>query len=196
MQCIIIKHFYKRTVTIDPSPQRTQCGILKIMTIMDDPLVEHDIVTKFCMYSDCHVSHLTVAKSLWHKQLLFLVSSELHCSVCPSSPAQTQVDRLCCWLGNGMLHYNISYYDVLNGLLAVILVWLPLVQIATFGEILQTRIDHLVATYETISAHIISKETVSKYTHTKQLNIILMIINYAFETSNDWKMDSIKHLRS
>ena len=29
--------------------------------------------------------------------------------------------------------------------------------------------------------------------HTKQLNIIWMIINYAFETSNDWKMDSIKH---
>ena len=55
--------FYKRTVTIDPPPQHTPCGILKIMTIKDDPLVEHDIVTKFYMYSDCHVSHLTVAKS-------------------------------------------------------------------------------------------------------------------------------------
>ena len=32
------------------------------MTIKDDPLVEHDIVTKFYMYSDSHVSHLTVAK--------------------------------------------------------------------------------------------------------------------------------------
>ena len=51
---------YKRTVTID---QHTPCGILKIMTIKDDSLVEHDIVTKFYMYSDCHVSHLTVAKS-------------------------------------------------------------------------------------------------------------------------------------
>ena len=39
--------FYKRTVTIDPPPQHTPCGILKIMTIKDDPLVEHDIVTKF-----------------------------------------------------------------------------------------------------------------------------------------------------
>ena len=51
--------FYKRTVTA----QHTPCGILKIMTIKDDLLVEHDIVTKFYMYSDCHVSHLTVAKS-------------------------------------------------------------------------------------------------------------------------------------
>ena len=57
--------FYKRTVTIDPPPppKHTLCGILKIMTIKDDPLVGHDIVTKFYMYSDCHVSHLTVSKS-------------------------------------------------------------------------------------------------------------------------------------
>ncbi len=56
--------FYKRTVTIDLLPQRTLsvCAILKMMTILDDPLVEHDIVTKFYMYSDCQVSHLTVAK--------------------------------------------------------------------------------------------------------------------------------------
>ena len=43
--------FYKHTVTIDPPPQRTLCAILKMMTILDDPLVEHDIVTPFYIHT-------------------------------------------------------------------------------------------------------------------------------------------------
>ena len=34
------QHYYKRAVAIDSLPQRTLCTLLKMMTILDDPLVE------------------------------------------------------------------------------------------------------------------------------------------------------------